>query len=55
VDYPKGDSENPLSTDELIAKFRGMVAGIVPDAQAEALIQNALDIENVRIAEFFSS
>ena len=55
VDYPKGDSENPLSLDELVAKFRGMVSGIIPDARAEALIQRMLDIENVRIAKFFSS
>lgn len=45
--YPKGDPNNPLSRDELIAKFRSNVADVLPDAQAGRLLSAVLDLENV--------
>lgn len=45
VDYPKGDPENPLSWDELKAKFRLMVAGTAWAPQSEALIAGVCDLD----------
>jgi 2-methylcitrate dehydratase PrpD len=38
VDYPKGDPENPLSRDDVEAKFRSLAVGTPWEFQAETLI-----------------
>lgn len=47
TDYPKGDFENPVSTEELIRKFRDMVAGHIPAAEAGRLIERIMNLENL--------
>lgn len=48
VDYPKGSVQNPMSDDEIDAKFRGLTAGILTVHGA------ALTIESVRRLEEIS-
>jgi 2-methylcitrate dehydratase PrpD len=43
--YAKGDPRNPLSLDEVIAKHRSIVAGIVDDSVDEALLDFILQVE----------
>jgi 2-methylcitrate dehydratase PrpD len=45
--YPKGDPENPLSERELIAKFKDLTAGALPDARADALVERVMDLESM--------
>jgi 2-methylcitrate dehydratase len=52
VRYPRGHAGNPMSDDEVIAKFRQQAAGVVSDATADRLVNVALSLETVRdIAE----
>ena len=39
IDVPKGFVDDPLSDDELIAKFRGMAEKRMPSAQVDALLE----------------
>jgi 2-methylcitrate dehydratase PrpD len=43
--YAKGDPRNPLSLDEVIAKHRSIVAGIVDDSFDETLLDFILHVE----------
>jgi 2-methylcitrate dehydratase PrpD len=43
--YAKGDPRNPLSLDEVIAKHRSIVSGIVDDSVDEALLDFILHVE----------
>lgn len=49
--YPKGtpspDPESFMSTEELVRKFRSYVAGIVPDATVDRVIDSLLNLEQV--------
>ena len=45
VEVPKGDPTLPLTWDELVAKFRDCVAGIVTEARAEAAVQQIAQLE----------
>ncbi len=55
-EYPKGDPENPLTERDLIGKFKDLTAGLVPDDEATALIERALNMENQsRMNLLFSS
>ena len=45
IQYAKGDPRNPLSLDEVIAKHRSIVAGIVDDSVDEALLDFILHVE----------
>jgi 2-methylcitrate dehydratase PrpD len=45
VQYPKGDPRNPLSQDEVIAKHRGIVAGIVDEQTDDAILDFILALE----------
>jgi 2-methylcitrate dehydratase PrpD len=44
-EYPKGDPENPLSEDEVIRKFRGLVEGLVSPSAAEAMVEAVMALE----------
>jgi len=46
-DYPKGDPENPLSQQELIAKFRDLTSGVLPAARAHAIIDRVMSLESL--------
>jgi 2-methylcitrate dehydratase PrpD len=42
-----GTSRNPVAAPAYVAKFRANVAGVIPDALAEELIQKILNLENI--------
>ena len=44
IDHAKGDPENPMTDDELRAKFRDVTAGVIDDARAEAIMKSAMSI-----------
>ena len=46
-DVPRGDADDPLSTDEIVEKFRLACEGILPSDRAERAIELLLDIERV--------
>ena len=43
--HAKGDPRNPLSQDEVIAKHKSIVAGIMDDQTNDALLDFILDVE----------
>jgi 2-methylcitrate dehydratase PrpD len=43
--HAKGDPRNPLSQDEVIAKHKSIVAGVVDDQTDDALLDFILDVE----------
>jgi 2-methylcitrate dehydratase PrpD len=50
VDYPKGSIENPMSDDELRAKFESLAGPVLGDKRANALarqVQNVESCENI--------
>jgi 2-methylcitrate dehydratase PrpD len=49
--YPKGDPANPLSPEELTAKFRDNLKGVLSDGQTAQLIALIDDLENITVAE----
>ena len=46
-EYPKGDPENPLSEQELIAKFKDLTSGALPAGRADAIIDRVMDLESL--------
>ena len=38
LEYPKGDPENPLSWDELIAKFTSLASQVLPKSQCDKIV-----------------
>ncbi|MBI2843967.1 MAG: MmgE/PrpD family protein [Armatimonadetes bacterium] len=55
VDYPRGDSENPLTKDELARKFRQLVTGILAEDESNEFIRRISEIENLKATDLFSS
>jgi len=49
--YPKGDPNNPLSEQELLAKFHGNLRGVFDEARAARLAALVGDLENIELAE----
>jgi len=47
LDHPKGDPENPLSWDEIIDKFKGLVSPIISEYQQDKIIDRVRDLENI--------
>ena len=47
VDYPKGDPENPLSRDELYAKFRALASYSIGQDQIEKHIVSTLRLAEI--------
>jgi 2-methylcitrate dehydratase PrpD len=45
IDFPKGDPENPLSWDELIDKFKGLAAPVLPGDRIDRIIDHVLALE----------
>ncbi|HEY7388497.1 MAG TPA: MmgE/PrpD family protein [Bryobacteraceae bacterium] len=39
IRYPKGDPENPLSWEEMAAKFRMLAGGVLPEERCERIIE----------------
>ncbi len=48
VEYPRGNPENPLSDDDLRAKFRSLTAGIVGEKTCETLQAATFDLSRAR-------
>ena len=46
-DVPRGDADDPLTTDEIVEKFRSAADGILPSDCAERALELLLDIERV--------
>jgi 2-methylcitrate dehydratase PrpD len=46
-EYPKGDPENPLSQQELIAKFKSLTEGMLPSGQADTIIDRVMNLETM--------
>lgn len=47
LEYPKGDPENPLSWDEIIAKFNSLASAVFDDTACSQVVQSVRDLENV--------
>jgi 2-methylcitrate dehydratase PrpD len=48
VDYPKGSIQNPMSDEEMRAKFDSLAAPVVGAKRAGALAERVMDLERVR-------
>jgi 2-methylcitrate dehydratase PrpD len=46
-DYPKGDPENPLAEHEVTAKFKSLTKGILPESQADRIVERIMNLENM--------
>lgn len=54
VRFPKGDPENPLSWEELSAKFSSLAARVFPESRCEAIRQSVTDLnESSRLQDFW--
>ena len=47
VDFPRGHAENPMTDDEVIAKFRGLTHGLMTDKSAERILEMAWDLDKL--------
>ena len=47
IDYPKGDPENPLSWDELIQKFNGLVGPVYSNEKMKKIVNQVLSLEKM--------
>ncbi len=47
VEYPKGDPENSLTWEELIAKFENVTQNVCSAAQKQALVEQVKNLENL--------
>lgn len=47
VKYPRGHAGNPMSDAEVVAKFRRLAAGVVSDATADRIVNQALSYETL--------
>ncbi|HUU84040.1 MAG TPA: MmgE/PrpD family protein [Phycisphaerae bacterium] len=47
VDYPRGHIRNPMSDDELVAKFRRLADGMITDETAERILAAAWRLEEL--------
>lgn len=47
VDYPRGHAENPMTDDEVVAKFRRLAQGVISDETAEAVLDRAWKLDRL--------
>ncbi len=47
VDFPRGHVENPMTDDEVVAKFRRMADGVVSDETASATLEQAWKLDTL--------
>ncbi len=55
IDHAKGDPENPMTDDELRAKFRDVTAGVIDEARADAIVTSAMSIRECADISSFAS
>ena len=48
VEYPKGDPENPMTTNEIIDKFHNLVGLKLPSKNRNKLVHQILTLEELR-------
>ncbi len=48
VDFPRGHAGNPMTDDEVVAKFRRLAEGVVSDAAAKQILDLAWKLESLR-------
>ena len=48
VDFPRGHAGNPMTDDEVVAKFKRLARGVVSDATADRIVNQALEIEKLK-------
>ncbi|MCK4660852.1 MAG: MmgE/PrpD family protein [Phycisphaerae bacterium] len=55
VDFPRGHAENPMTDEEVIAKFKRLADGVVADATAEKIIDRAMHLDELTdLSELFA-
>jgi 2-methylcitrate dehydratase len=55
VDFPRGHAGNPMTDDEVVAKFRRMAAGVVSDKTAAEILDRAWQLDTMRdVAPLFT-
>jgi 2-methylcitrate dehydratase PrpD len=54
IDFPKGDPENPLTWDELIDKFRNLIAPVFFEARQNEIIERVRSLEKEEDLKAFS-
>lgn len=47
VDFPRGHAENPMTDDEVIAKFNRMADGVVSEATAKQILDQAWNLDQM--------
>ena len=47
LDHPKGDPENPLSWDELIAKFTSLAGQVLPASQCDTIVRLVREVDQL--------
>ena len=45
VDFPRGHAENPMTDDEVVAKFRRMAGGVIADDDAATILDHAWKLD----------
>jgi 2-methylcitrate dehydratase len=48
VDFPRGHAENPMTDDEVIAKFKRLANGVMSDVTAERTIDQAWNLDKMK-------
>jgi 2-methylcitrate dehydratase PrpD len=54
IDFPKGDPENPLTWDELIDKFRNLIAPVFFEARQNEIIERVRSLDKEEDLKAFS-
>jgi len=47
VDFPRGHAENPMTDDEVVAKFKRMASGVISDESAENILKQAWSLDTL--------
>jgi len=47
VDFPRGHAENPMTDDEVVAKFHRMAKGVISDDTATAILDQAWKLDQL--------
>ncbi len=47
VDFPRGHAENPMTDEEVIAKFKRMANGVISDESAEKILKQAWSLDTL--------
>jgi 2-methylcitrate dehydratase PrpD len=53
IDFPKGDPENPLTWEELIAKFKSLASAVFTEKQINEIVDRVKKLENEKNMKSF--